>query len=99
MNSANVVTWSATPTFMLGFENVQKLTLAGNVTGSTWTSSGALQQFLVVICQNATGGFTFNWGRVVGGGTPSTAANSCSTQMFYDDGTVLRATGAMQVNE
>ncbi len=99
MNSANVVTWSATPTFTLSFENVQKLILAGNVTASTWTSSGALQQFLVVLCQNATGGYTFNWGRVLGGGVPSTAANSCSTQMFYDDGTVIRATGPMQINE
>jgi hypothetical protein len=99
MNSANVVTWSGTPTFTLGFENVQKLTLTGNVTASTWTSSGALQQFLVVLCQNATGGYTFNWGRAVGGGVPSTAANSCSAQMFYDDGTVIRATGPMQVNE
>jgi hypothetical protein len=99
MNSANVVTWSATPTFTLGFENVQKLILTGNVTGSTWTSSGALQQFLVILCQNTTGGFTFNWGRVVGGGTPSTGPSSCSTQMFYDDGTAIRATGPMQVNE
>ncbi len=99
MNSANVVTWSATPTFTLGYENVQKLTLMGNVTSSTWTSSGALQQLLVVICQNATGGYTFNWGRAVGGGVPSTAANSCSAQTFYDDGTVIRATAPMQVNE
>jgi hypothetical protein len=99
MNSANVVTWSATPTFTLGYENVQKLTLAGNVTSSTWTSSGALQQFLVMICQNATGGYTFNWGRAVGGGVPSTAANSCSAQLFYDDGSAIRAVGAMQVNE
>ena len=99
MNSANVVAWSATPVFTLSYENVQKLILAGNVTASTWTSSGALQQFLVVLCQNSTGGYTFNWGRVVGGGVPSTAANSCSTQMFYDDGTVIRATGPMQVNE
>ena len=99
MNSANVVTWSATPTFTLGFENVQKLTLTGNVTGSTWTSSGALQQFLVILCQNTTGGFTFNWGRVAGGGTPSTAPSSCSVQTFYDDGTAIRATAPMQVNE
>ncbi len=99
MNSANVVTWSATPTFTLAFENVQKLILTGNVTASTWTSSGALQQFLVILCQNTTGGYTFNWGRAVGGGVPSTAANSCSTQLFYDDGTAIRATGAMQTNE
>jgi hypothetical protein len=99
MNSANVVAWSATPTFLLGYQNVQKLTLTGSVTSSTWTSSGALQQFLVILCQNATGGYTFNWGRAVGGGTPSTAANSCSTQTFYDDGTAIRATAPMQTNE
>ncbi len=105
MNSANVVTWSATPTFALGNENVQKLILTGSVTAASWVHSGALQQFLVVICENATGGYTFNWGSVVGGGsvlgggTPSTTANSCSTQMFYDDGTAIRATGPMQTNE
>lgn len=99
MNSANVVAWSATPTFLLGYQNVQKLTLTGSVTSSTWTSSGALQQFLVIVCQNTSGGYTFNWGRAIGGGTPSTAANSCSAQMFYDDGTAIRATAPMQTNE
>jgi hypothetical protein len=84
--------------------NIRVITLTGSVTSSTFTlttPSGATNGiFVVAVCQNATGGFTFvppaNWS---GFGTIGTTANKCSTQNMWWDGTTLRATGTMQINE
>jgi hypothetical protein len=102
MGSANVVSGTNTPTFLLKNDNVQKFTLSGNVTSGTYTSSGALQIWLQEICQNTTGGYSYNWagtGAPIGGGVPGLTASSCSVQQFYDDGTTKRALGPMMTSD
>ncbi len=76
----------------------QTITLTTNVTSSTLDVTNGLGGQLVVynICQNSTGGFTFVWPtNVKGGGTPGTAANLCSRQLFLFDGTNAIAIGPM----
>jgi hypothetical protein len=102
MNTANVVSGTNTPTFVLKNDNVQKFTLSGNVTSGTYTSSGALQVWVHEICQNATGGYTYSWsgtGGPIGGGIPGLTASTCSVQQFYDDGTTKRALGPMMTSD
>jgi hypothetical protein len=102
MNTANVVSGTNTPTFVLKNDNVQKFTLSGNVTSGTYTSSGALQVWVHEICQNATGGYTYNWsgtGGPIGGGVPGLTASTCNVQQFYDDGTTKRALGPMMTSD
>jgi hypothetical protein len=102
MNSANVVSGTNTPTFALKNDNVQKVTLSGNVTSGTYTSSGALQVWVHEICQNTTGGYTYNWsgtGAPIGGGVPGLTVSTCSLQQFYDDGTTKRALGPMMTSD
>lgn len=80
--SENVVTFSATPT-LSATASENTITLTGNVTSSTWAAGTAGQQSSVVVCQNATGSFTFAWpANVRGGMTVGTNASQCSAQSF-----------------
>lgn len=78
----NVVTFSTTPTLSAtASENI--ITLTGNVTSSTWAAGIAGQQADVVVCQNATGNFTFVWpSNSTGGMVVGTTASGCSAQSF-----------------
>jgi len=88
----NIVSFSATPTFNVLLGNTQKITLSGNVTSSTLTNAIAGQQINFVICQDASGGHTFQWPTNVRGGmTIGASASTCSAQSFIFDGTLAYA--------
>jgi len=60
------VAYSATPDFDLSVGNIQRLTLTGNVTSSTFTLNGGLTfpdgyQFYLRILQDSTGGWLFTF--------------------------------------
>jgi hypothetical protein len=81
-SSVGIVTYSVTPVFGVS-AGIATLTLTGNVTSSTIASGVVSQQLLVQITQDGTGGRTFVWPtNMVGGGTPSAAAGSTSSQNF-----------------
>jgi hypothetical protein len=88
ISGLNTVTFSATPTFDASRGNTQKLTLTGNVTGSTLANAAAGEQINFIICQDGTGGRTFVWPtNIKGGMTIGTTASKCSAQIFVYDGT------------
>lgn len=96
------VTFSATPAFNAGQDEVFEMTLTGNVTSSTITNLGAGEFVTFSICQDATGGHTFAFPTSPtfrGAGTISSGAGTCSTQRFWYDGTDLKATAAMVTGE
>lgn len=106
MYTGTVQSFTCTTTCSFSFPgNWQRALLTANVTSSTWTiatptGGSPYANFTVLICQNATGGFTFTPPtNSKGFGTPSTAANSCSVQDFTWDGSTLRAITTMQTNE
>jgi hypothetical protein len=83
----NTVTFSATPTFDASLGNTQKITLAGNVTASTLSNASAGEQINFIVCQDATGNWTFVWPtNVKGGMTVGSTAATCSAQPFIFDG-------------
>jgi hypothetical protein len=87
-----------------GGGNVRFITLTGSVTSSTFNismpSGATYAAITMMICQNATGGFTFAPpANSVGFGTISTTAGLCSLQNFLWDGTTLRASSPIQTNE
>lgn len=76
----NVVTFSATPTFNVGFlSNI--ITLTSNITSSTLAAGFSGQSMTLTFCENGTGGFTAvlptNWR---GAFTIGTTASKCSSQ-------------------
>jgi len=82
------VTFSATPIFDASTASTFKLTLTGNVTSSTLANAVAGEPLAFEICQDATGGRTFVPPANVQGWLPiATAANACSLEVFYFDGT------------
>jgi len=87
------VSFSTTPTFTVtartSVENFQ-ITLTGNVTSSTLTTTNATngQDIAFKICQDGTGSRTFVWPtNVVNPGAIPTAASTCGKQVFRFDGT------------
>ncbi len=86
--SINTVPFSSTPTFDASLGNTQKITLTGNVTSSTLSNAVTGQTINFIICQDATGGWTFTWpANVLGGMTIGSDASKCSAQSFIFDGT------------
>lgn len=91
-------TFSATPTFTPNPQSscMFKITLTGNVTSSTFTTTGLSSGnvFIFQITQDASGGRSFVWPTNVKGGMTIDATASPSTiftQMFVWDGSNLRA--------
>jgi hypothetical protein len=99
ISGLNTVTFSATPTFDASRGNTQKLTLTGNVTGSTLANAAAGEQINFIICQDGTGGRTFVWPtNIKGGMTMGTTASKCSAQIFVYDGTNAYAVSGGMTN-
>lgn len=84
----NGLTSATTLTFDASLGTTQKVTLGVNVTASTLTNAITGQWMYFTICQDSSGGHTFqqpsnfvNWGAI------STTANACTTEAGYYDGT------------
>ena len=81
------VAFSTTPSFNFASGNLQALTLTGNVTSSTILNPIVAQSIIFKICQDATGGRTFQWpSNASGGMTVGATASTCSVQSFVYDG-------------
>jgi len=88
------LTFSATPIFDASTAATFKLTLTGNVTGSTLTNAVAGEPLAFEICQDATGGRTFVPPATVQGWvTIPIGANVCALETFIYDGTNAVADG------
>src|SRR5579864_2812090 len=97
LGSLTTVAFSATPTFDASSAASFKLTLTGNVTGSTLSNAVTGEPISVEICQDATGGRTFvPPTNVLNMGTIVSTANACSTQEFWFDGSNAVSSGPMQ---
>jgi hypothetical protein len=95
----NAVTFSASPTFDASLGNTQKITLTGDVTGSTLSNAFAGQQLNFIICQDSSGGHAFAWpSNVKGGMTIGSTASKCSAQSFIFDGSTAYATASGVTN-
>jgi hypothetical protein len=95
-----VASGSATPAFDLRTGYNQIMTLTANATGPTFTNPTTGQHFMLQLCQNATGSFTFTFpGTFKGAGTIGSTASECSTQEFFYNGTNYYAAGSMVTNE
>jgi hypothetical protein len=100
VNLVNSVAFSATPTFNLALGD-QTITLTANVTSSSLANITAGQKVTFLICQNATGGFTFAWPAVMHGPiTIGTTPSLCSSQTFESfNGTTLYASDTGVINQ
>jgi hypothetical protein len=97
LGTLTTVSFSATPTFDASTAASFKLTLTGNVTSSTLSNAVAGEPVSFEICQDATGGRTFvPPANVLNMGTIVSAANACSTQEFWFDGSNAVSSGPMQ---
>jgi len=94
------VTYSATPTFDMSLSNIQRMTLTGNVTSSTFSNSTDGQTVQIVLVQDATGSRTFVWPATVvwPGGAPtlSTTANAVNRFTFTYMSSTSQWVGASQ---
>ncbi len=87
VSGAVTVAFSSTPVFNFSSGNLQAMTLTGNVTSSTILNPVIAQSIVFKICQDATGGHTFQWpSNVSGGMTVGVTASTCSVQTFVYDG-------------
>jgi hypothetical protein len=88
------VAFSATPSFDFGAGNLQTITLTANVSASTIVNPAPAQSIVFKICQDATGGRTFQWPtNTAGAMTIGATASKCSVQSFIYDGTQWLALG------
>jgi len=79
---SETVTFSATPTFSVGFR-ASIITLTGNITTFTLGAGSDGQEKTLTFCQNATGGFTVAGpANVRGLMTVGVTASQCSSQHF-----------------
>lgn len=86
-SALNTVVFSTTPAFDASLGNAQKITLTGNVTGSTLINASAGEEIDFIVCQDSTGGRTFVWpANLKGGMTIGSTASKCSAQSFVFDG-------------
>lgn len=84
--TVQAVTYSATPTFNAANGGAFKITLTGNVTGSTLSNPVAGQILTFIICQDGVGSRTFAWpANVTGPLTIDATASACTTQTFMYD--------------
>ncbi len=98
------VTYSATPVFAVTKNTGQAflITLTGNVTSSTITTSGVTSSGRTIttfrICQDGPGSHSFVWPtNVQNHGTIDATSSACSTQNFWFDGTDFQALGPLFV--
>ena len=77
------------------------MTLGANITATSGNYSPAGETVAFLICQNATGGYTFAWPTPFHGGmVVGTTANKCSSQSFSTfDGTNFYATSPGVINQ
>lgn len=92
----HTVSFTATPTFDAGIADNFKMTLTGNVTGSTLVGAEAGHQLTFEICQDGTGSRTFAWPAQMAGAIAITStAGVCTTEIFeYDGATATNPTTA-----
>ena len=82
------IPFSATPTFDASAGNTMKIVLTGDVTSSALQAAQPGQSFILLVCQDSTGGHAFappanvNWNTI-----PTTDPNYCVAQSFIFDGT------------
>jgi hypothetical protein len=94
------VSFSATPTFDAAKASTFKITLAGQVTGSTLSGGTPGQILNFIICQDGKGDHSFRWPSDVRGGMiVGKAANKCSLQSFVFDGTYAYAVSSGLIDE
>jgi hypothetical protein len=87
------VPYSATPVFDASRTDTFKITLTGNVTGSTLVNVAAGQPLNFIVCQDATGSRTLSWPlNVKGAMTIGSTAGKCNAQSFVFDGANAIAT-------
>lgn len=95
----HIVTFSATPAFDASLGDTQKITLTGNVTGSTLSNATTGEIINFVICQDGSGSHTFVWPtNVKGGMTIGSTLSKCNAQDFIFDGTNAYALSAGVIN-
>jgi hypothetical protein len=86
LSGVNTVASTATPVFDLSLGDTQLLTLTTSATSSTainLPTIGLKQRVDFLICQNGTGGFTFNFPVSFQGATPVTlTASGCTSEFF-----------------
>jgi hypothetical protein len=101
--SSTTVGFSATPAFPVATQvQLFKMTLTGNVTGSTLTFGGSIVSPAFIIfelTQDATGGRTFVWPtNVLAAPVLNSGANETTSVILYYDGTNAIAVGPGVVN-
>ena len=89
-STLTTVAYSATPTFDASLGNSFKLTLTGNVTGSTISNGHAGETIIFLLCQDGTGAKSMTWPanmKLAGGAFKITVApNKCDTLTALSDG-------------
>lgn len=94
------VPYSATPVFDAARSSVQKLTLAGHVASSALAHAAAGQTITFLICQDARGGWSFQWPPEVKRASPvGLAASACTIEQFLFDGSKAYALAPAMVNQ
>ena len=92
--SFTTVTFSSTPVFDAASGSKFKLTLSGDVTGSTFVHGAQGSTYTFQVCQDSNGQHAFAWPANVvslGQNTFPKAASNCLQQSFVFDGTLARA--------
>lgn len=98
--AVNTVASSSTPAFDLSLGNVQYMSALAVSATPTFTNITAGGGWMFIVCNNATGGYSWTWPASVHGGiTIGTAASKCSTERFFSpDGSNLYPVGIGLVN-
>ena len=88
------VIYSSTPVFDFSQGLAQQITLAGDAT-STFINAVVGSEYTIIIRQNSTGGYTFNWPSSYKGSLPAgTTASTASVFKLFYDGTNYYLVGA-----
>jgi hypothetical protein len=100
ISGLNTVPFSSTPTFDASRDDNQKITLAGDVTGSRLVRAVQGEKINFIVCQDAAGGHSFTWPpNVRGGMTVGSAGSTCSAQSFIFDGSDAYAISTGAANQ
>lgn len=88
LETVATVAYSATPTFDIANGGIQRITLTGNVTSSTFTYNGGSSipdatDFFLQIIQDATGSRTFAWPASVRNNSGLPHSGPASTMTTY----------------
>ena len=99
-SSATLITipFSATPIFDASQGSALKITLTGNVASSTFVNATAGQTVQIIVCQDATGGYTFTPPtNVQWSPAGTTNPNYCAAESFVFDGTTAYSLGPIRL--